>query len=530
MRFLLVNPYYPISEGPSPPLGIACLAGALEAHGIEVRVLDFVVFPYSKNYLNQAMTDFQPDCIGVTCVTMNFYNAIQVIVDAKTIDKDVCTVMGGPHVSFCAEETLLNYPELDCIVVGEGEESIISLAGEVENEKKFENVENLVYRDGDTIRKTPVKAYAIDVNTLPFPARHLIPLGRYRALNVAVNMITSRGCPFRCIFCVGRKMVGKKVRYKTPERVVDELEMISKYGFSQINIADDLFTANKTHCKDICDRILERGLDIRWSSFARVDTVSLEVLKKMKQAGCTAVSYGIESANETILKTVKKGITIDQVKKAVDMCNEAEILPCASFILGLPGETPETIEESINFAKEFLYPNGVHFGFHILAPFPGTEVREEIEKYDIRILTDDWSQYHANRAVVETKKVTRKMLDDFAEAWDRGCDEKLKNIENLLDAGKIKKEEAFDLTWLRRTIISHELMMHRTVETHGLYQNGTGPVDKEEAVCSFVDTIFPFQEHKKTDLADLISHLHTNGILHYEAKDGMIRWKWQDYL
>ena len=295
MRFLLVNPYYPMSEGPSPPLGLAFLGAVLERAGVEVRVLDLVVFPYSKTILKSVIDDFQPQFIGSTAVTMSFHNAIQVIQDAREIDPELITVMGGPHVTFCAEETMTSFPALDVIVIGEGEDTLVQLVEAVDNGKKWDMIQGIVYRNGAGLQRTEEKKPSIDVDSLPIPARHLLPLGRYRALNMAISMTTSRGCPFKCIFCVGRKMVGARVRYRSTKSVVDEMEQLSKLGFSQINIADDLFTANKEHCIKICDEIISRNLKVKWSSFARVDTVSPEVLSRMKEAGCTAVSFGIET-------------------------------------------------------------------------------------------------------------------------------------------------------------------------------------------------------------------------------------------
>jgi anaerobic magnesium-protoporphyrin IX monomethyl ester cyclase len=229
-------------------------------------------------------------------------------------------------------------------------------------------------------------------------------------------------------------------------------------GFPQINIADDLFTANKRHCFDVCDEIIRRNLDLKWSSFARVDTVSVDVLKRMKEAGCTAVSFGVETGNPEILKTIKKGITIDQVVAAVEMCNEANIIPTVSFILGLPGETPETMDETIAFGEK-LKNMGVLHGFHLLAPFPGTKIREESETLGIKILTDDWSQYHANRAIVETPTVSREMFDEFIIGWEKIYDEHLEEIGRRMKTGEASEEEASQIINLERTVLVYDRMM-----------------------------------------------------------------------
>ncbi|MFZ5565198.1 MAG: B12-binding domain-containing radical SAM protein, partial [Thermodesulfobacteriota bacterium] len=395
MKCLLINPFYPVSETPSPPLGLAYLAAELERAGVEVLLADFVVFPYSRERIEEILKTFAPDFVGLTAVTMTFDHAAEIVRDIRAADQTVLTVMGGPHASMCARETLEALPELDMVAVGEGDDTVVRIAGELAGQRRWETIAGIVYRDKTGICATPVREYAVDVTALPMPARHLVPLGRYKALNMPVSMTTSRGCPFKCIFCVGRKMVGAKVRYRDPVSVVDELAFLAGLGFSQVNIADDLFTASRAHCFGVCDEILRRGLNIKWSSFARVDLVNYELLKKMKEAGCVAVSFGVETANPEILKTIKKGITLEQVEAAVRACADAGVLPHVSFILGLPGETPETIEETRRFGEK-IKAMGASYGFHLLAPFPGTEIRDRATELGIRILTDDWREYHAN--------------------------------------------------------------------------------------------------------------------------------------
>ena len=300
MRVLLINPYYPISETPSPPLGLAYLAAVLVQAGVEVKILDYVVYPYRRDALESVLKEFKPQVAGATAVSMTFDHARRVLSDVKTIDPEILTVMGGPHVTFCAQETLEAFSELDAVVIGEGEETLVELLRAVECARNFDAVGGIAYRAGSKIMTTAKRNWIKDLDALPFPARHLLPLGRYRTLGMPISMTTSRGCPYKCIFCVGRKMVGAKVRYPSADRVANELQYLADLKFHQINIADDLFTANQNHCLAICEKILQRNLEINWTSFARVDKISEKLLSRMKAAGCTAVSFGIESANPAI--------------------------------------------------------------------------------------------------------------------------------------------------------------------------------------------------------------------------------------
>ncbi|MBW1837119.1 MAG: cobalamin-dependent protein [Deltaproteobacteria bacterium] len=529
MRFLLVNPYYPVSETPSPPLGLAFLAAALEAAGAEVKLLDFVVFPYTKSSFEAVLKEFAPRFVGMTAVTMTFDHAIQIIQDVKQINADILTVMGGPHVTFCAKTTMEAFPELDFIVLGEGEATIVELAEASGKKCAWNKVKGIVYRDGADIVHTGIRKPVADLDSLPLPARHQVPLGRYRALGMPISMTTSRGCPFKCIFCVGRKMVGPRVRYWSPAKIVDEMEYVNTLNFHQINIADDLFTADNRHCLAVCDEIVNRKLEINWTAFARVDTVSKKLVDKLKEAGCHTLSFGVESANEKILRTIQKGISLNQVIDAVTLCTAAGITPQVSFILGLPGETPETLKETVDFGKR-LKTMGVHHGFHLLVPFPGTEVREKSESYGIRILSNDWSEYHANRAIVETPTVNRKMLDDIVVEWENKFDEWLGEIKRRMESGEATPEEAWQLQRLEHTVLIYDLMMGSILEQKGFWHSGDQPVSQREAFKVLVGRIERSTQYTQQQIVHTLDFAITSGNLRYVQRNGASRWEWVDFL
>jgi anaerobic magnesium-protoporphyrin IX monomethyl ester cyclase len=526
---LLINPFYPIDETPSPPLGLAFLAGALERAGFQVKILDFVVFPYSQTYLTRIIDALRPIMVGVTSVTMTFDTAMEILGDVKKIHEDIITVMGGPHISFCSENTLRQYPCLDIAVLGEGEATIVELGQALTTVSDLSEIPGIVFRRGMQIVNTGWRKTALDVDALALPARHLIPLGRYRALNMPISMTTSRGCPFGCIFCVGRKMVGPKIRYRDPVRVVDELRDLVDLGFAQVNLADDLFTAREDHCLAVCDEIIKRKLKIKWTSFARVDTVSLKMLARMKNAGCQAVSFGVETGNPQILKTIRKGITLEQVVDAVKMCNQAGLLPHASFILGLPGETPETVDETVRFGKK-LEAMGVSYGFHLLAPFPGTEVREKSEMYGLHILTDDWRQYHANSAIVETGSVKKEMLDTIVKGWKDRFDSWLGEIENQMKTGSARPSDAMQLINLKRTVLIYDLMMEGTLEKMGSWKSDSLPDSDGKALEELCRRIRPETKYSHSELLETLGHALASKNLTYTAGIRGTTWQWVDSL
>lgn len=529
MRVMLINPFYPISETPSPPLGLSFLASALENAGAAVCLIDYVVTPYRLVDLQAALDGFSPDLVGVTSVSMTYDNAVEIGREIKRIDAGIPVVMGGPHVSFYGKETLQRYPHIDFVIRGEGDAALVELALAVDAGSGWQDISGLVYRQGSEIADNGLRSDRVDVDALPMPGRRHIPLGRYRALGLPVSMTTSRGCPFRCIFCVGRKMVGPGVRYRNPMRVVDELERLASFDFHQINIADDLFTADERHCLAVCTEILKRGLMLSWTSFARVDTVSRHLLATMKKAGCHTVSFGVESAVPEILKTIRKGITLEQVLAAVSLCVEVGITPQVSFILGLPGETPETVQETIAFGERLKEMGALH-GFHLLAPFPGTDVRKDSAAYGIRILTDDWRQYHANRAVVETPSVSHLDLDAVVISRETDFDAYLGEIARRRDAGLATPAEAWPLTRLEHTVIFYELMMTRAVEERGYWRNGNPEKSRSATVATLAERIGPPDNFSAEQLLNSLSYALDQGYLCCTRKDGAVRWAWVDYL
>ena len=529
MRVLLINPYYPISETPSPPLGLAYLAAALSEANIAVEVLDLVVFPYSRARLQKVLDRFQPQLVGLTAVTMTVDNAMGVIRDIKGLNPAILTVMGGPHVTFCTRDTLQLNSELDFIALGEGERTIVDLCRAADQDRDWSSVKGIAYRQGSEICHTAPREPIADLDELPEPARSLLPLGRYRALGMPISLTTSRGCPFKCIFCVGRKMVGSQVRYRNPVKVVDEMQYLATLKFHQINIADDLFTANKKHCLAVCDEIVRRGLQLKWTSFARVDTVSEEILTHMKAAGCSAVSFGIESGNPQILKTIKKGITREQVVAAVDMCRRTGVAPFASFILGLPGETPQTIRETLDFGEQ-LKALGLSYGFHLLAPFPGTEIREDSEHYGIRILTHDWSQYHANRAIVETEAADRQMLDEIVIGWEDEYNQLLGDIKRRMPLNTASAQEVEQLTNLERIVLVYDLMMKNVIEHNGSWPRGGLPMTAADNLNLLCDKISTALDAAPQLIRDTLSRALQQGDLRCRQTDETIRWEWADFL
>ena len=520
MKVLLINPPYPFEESPTPPFGLISLAAFIREKAVDVRIEDYIVNPYSIERIRKTIEEFKPDIIGATGVTMNIKSALSILQDYKGVSPDSIIVMGGPHVTFDAESILSNNGHVDFIVRGEGEITFHELILAIEQGRNAEGIAGISYRKDDIPVHNDYRDFIEDINILPYPARDLVELNKYRALGFPINMITSRGCPHKCIFCVGSRMVGRKVRYFDVNRVVDEFEMLSKMGFNQINIVDDLFTSHKARCIEICSEITRRGIRHHWTAFARVDTVSKDLLDAMKEAGCTMLCFGIESGNQEILNRVKKKITLDKCSEAVRLCNEAGIAAMASYILGLPGETAVTIKETMDFAKK-LTP---HYGYHILAPFPGTEVREMKEQYGIRVLTDDWDSYDANQCVSDTGLVHHDVIDTIVSEFNSSIKEYVTDAIHRKQEGKILSADDEQMVWnISKFFVTRDIIIKELVEK---YPGLNGGSESSSVIDDFAEFVVRGTGHPAGITREIIGVMEKMGALTVKENGGRLSVFW----
>jgi len=305
-------------------------------------------------------------------------------------------------------------------------------------------------------------------------------------------------------------MGGRRARYRDPKLVVDEIEQCLAYGFEEVNLEDDLFTLNHRHLHAICDEIIARDLRFNWSIFARVDTVNPEVLQKLQKAGCNWLSYGIESGNQQILDTVKKKITLEKIRESVKMAKDAGVNVLASFIFGLPGETRETLLQTMQFAQEL----DTYYGFHVLAPFPGTEVREKAEEYGIEILTNDWSKYDANRPVTQTEGARPEDITAALHRYYRGLRLTTdKPEEGELDQAELARAE-------RHGPLAWALLQGDVIESVGRIERKGDPVE------DLVDRIAKIIPYSHKQISDNIKGWVERGFLKYDLDSGGLVWRW----
>ncbi len=354
-----------------PPLGIAYLAAVLEREGHEVSVLDAFAEGLDTAAAGERIRRFSPDAVGITGMTPVIDNAFRLAAEAKRHAPVV--ILGGPHVSVAGQRVFEQCADIDYAIQGEGERSVPRLLAALSSGGDLRQVEGLITREF----VNPPARFVDDLDGLPFPARHLLPNDRYRYIlstGKVTTMFTSRGCPYRCIFC-DKAVFGSRWRSRSAASVLDEMEQANReFGIGSIVIYDDLFTVNRERTVEICRGILDRGLKIEWKCEGRVNIVDAETLRWMKRAGCTMIAYGVESGNQSGLDYLDKGTTLDQVRNAFALTRKAGIKPMAYFILGIPVETYRDELRTIAFAKE-IRPAFAQFS--ILSPTPGTKLYDD---------------------------------------------------------------------------------------------------------------------------------------------------------
>ncbi len=520
MRVLLMSTPYPLEENPIPPLSLSYLAAVLQNEGIEVQILDLLVSQHSARKIRDKLAEYQPQMVGATCVTLNSPIASRNLKACKDFDPRIVTMLGGPHASFALKETLLRARWIDVVIIGEGERTIVELARALEKGKDIQQVAGIAFREDSRVVKTEPRPLIENLDELPPPARHLLPLSKYRAIGAPCTVITSRGCPYRCIFCSGPRLFGRRVRFRDPKLVADEIEQIHKeFGFERLNVVDDTFTINHRHARAVCDEIMRRNLKFQWNVFARADTVTADILKRMKQAGCSWLLYGVESASPEILKTIKKGTTPDDIRRGTKLATEAGIGVFNSFIFGLPGESPETARLSLAFAHELNRDYDAKYGFHLLSPLPGTELYEKPKEYGLRILSRNWAKYDANEPITETATMSPQQVLEHMADYDRIIAYVWQQIERKAEEGdpvsvkEVRQKASIEFVW--------KLLKGDVIERLGRMKDGGDPVRQlAQRVSRKLDVPLDAAEREMDRLIQM-------ELITRETANGGFIWKWR---
>jgi radical SAM superfamily enzyme YgiQ (UPF0313 family) len=418
-KVLLVNPCYQsrissiaqISVG--PPLGLAYMAAMLNRlKGVDIRIIDANALAIPDDELCRSILDISPDIVGFTATTPTIDQVGRILNSIKASNRKILTLIGGIHATLMPYETLKKYESIDFLIYGEGEYTFLELIKALKDNKDVNGIKGLFYRDnGKLIRNSP-RSFIKNLDELPFPARDLLPNHLYKSPDSKnfTCIIAIRGCPARCIYCAVRKIAGSKLRKRSPKNVVDEIEECYRnYNTNFFSFLDDTFTYDNEWVMKLCNEIRNRGLNnkIKWICLTRVDCINEGLVRAMKEAGCYKIELGVESGAPEILEYIKKGIKLEQVKKAFQIAKKLRIKTMAFVMLNAPIETSATIEKTRKLIFE-LEPDFLQIAY--MTPYPCTELYEECKSKGL-VKTSDWEKYiFLNNIIIKNKNLSELEL------------------------------------------------------------------------------------------------------------------------
>lgn len=391
-----------------PPLGLAYLAAVAEEQGWKVRIIDGLTEGLSMQDIAGIIRSLQPEVAGITATTPAIYDAYEIARIVKEHSPNSLVLLGGPHATFMAYEVLEECPYIDVVVRGEAEETLKEILERIERGGDLSEVAGITYRAGDRIKENPPRGLIDDLDSLPIPAYNLLPMGKYVVDRVRyAAIVTSRGCPYGCIFCSSSLQFGKRWRAHSPERVLEELMILRyDYGAREIEFLDDTFTLKMSRAEEISRMIVSEGLDISWSASSRVNTFSRSLGEAMRRAGAHTIYFGIESGSDKTLRLIGKGITRRQAMDAVKAARNSGLNALGSFIIGFPHEGEEDIRATIRFADKV----GVDLAqFTIATPYPGTRLWEMAVKENL-LLTRNWRRFTTLDVVMRSLYLTPERI------------------------------------------------------------------------------------------------------------------------
>ena len=418
MNFVFINPprkiaannIWSIINSDHPPLGIALLSAIWDAQGHTSQIIDAAALrlrvPEIISRINPAA-----DYIGLTATTPEISSATAIARGIREKFPDIPIVMGGVHPTVFHED-LVRDKICDMVVRNEGEVFVTELA----KGTPLHLIPNLTWRNqrGDIIINPDAETY-VNLDHLPFPAYEKLPMHLYHSTPGAarrepsIGMVTTRGCPGHCTFCFSG-MFGSHVRFMSPSRVIEHIELLQKkYGIREISFYDDTFTANQKNVTELCRLILEKKIRLSWSCFARVDSVTPDLLLLMKQAGCHQIMYGFETPDETILKNIDKRVTLEQFQNAITWTRAAKINIRGAFMLGNPGETEANMQRTIDYAKNADIQLAV---FNITTPYPGTTMYRDFQEKK-SLLHQNWDLYNLGEPILKLDTVSDQVVKKY---------------------------------------------------------------------------------------------------------------------
>ena len=382
--------------GKLPPLGLAFVAASLEQAGYQAAILDNYNLKKPIEEVKQELRRLEPEIVGITCGSVTYRRCLETAQAVKEVLPSCKVVVGGWQATYMPE-SLLEYPEIDYLVMGEGEQAMVQLANSLTNGKKSDvaKIPGVAYRNNGEIVKT-APTFMQELDQIPFPARHLLPMEIYDRIipyldaSPVDTMNVIRGCPYHCAYCETKKLWGPTCRAFSPKRVAAEIEhLVQNFGSRGVYFVGDNFTINKKRTIQLCN-LMKKKLDIKWVCDTRVDQISRDLLKEMKSAGCQTIWFGVESGSARILEKLNKKITLEQISHAFKLCKQEGIQLACSFMVGIPGETVEDMNATFKFARK-LDPDWCQFNTYVAVP--GSKLYDEIMANGLYDRVEDFVTY-----------------------------------------------------------------------------------------------------------------------------------------
>jgi len=417
----------------TPYIGLLYISAILKNNGFSVKVYDPDLNEESREIIGEDIPNFlqkfdsryyeknlnhskmweeirkiiekeSPDIVGIGFNTIKYESAVKTARIVKEINKKISVIVGGIHPTILPKETIRE-PYFDIVVRGEGELTMLELVKTLRTDKNLKNVKGILFKISKKVIMTPPRPLIKDLDILPFPARDtLVNKKDYHPDKMGV-MITSRGCPYNCAFCSNMLLWRCIVRFRSPENVIKEIEdMYHRYGTRQFFLTDEVFTLDKKRVYKICNLIQKRNLNISWACQTRIDHIDKSLIRKMRLSGCRRIRFGIETGNQKILNSMRKGITLNQIRKTIKLCKKEGITTVAFTMLGYPGETKNTLENTVKFIRELdldiVYPL-------FTSPLPGTDLYKSLKKIN---LPDNWYDYLYHYPSIRLKNISKEDL------------------------------------------------------------------------------------------------------------------------
>ena len=382
---------------PMPPISLAYVAAALKQARIDVSVYDDYTERGGRDTLFDRIRKYSPDVVGLSCVTVTAPRTFEIAAEIRNDFPDIRIVMGNIHPSVFYED-ILNRNLADAVVLGEGEVTAVKLVEAWASGGKLDEVKGIAFRDNGSVKTTGVQDFVADLDSLPFPAWELFPVNRYRIFSFAsvkepgTLILGSRGCPFNCTFC-SLKIMGRRRRRRSSSNIADEFEYLhGRFGYVQPSFIDPIFPLSKKEAFEFSEELIKRGLEKKmiWITETRVDLVDEEMLKAMRRSGLRRIMYGFESGTQEGIDIIRKNFTVEQARKAVEATRRAGVEIIGFFMIGVPGDSVKSIEETIKFAASL----DIDFAkFTVFSPFPGTAVYDEMLENGTIPPDADWEHY-----------------------------------------------------------------------------------------------------------------------------------------